>query len=173
MKDCLARVNKALSILLCISMLISLLPLNVFATDIDIISDQTSILEPGTYTFNESGELICDECGEAGSHSSDCGSFSGNNDDELFIATDSDAVIDDYTGCNCGDIHNEDCEYYEAPIIDDNQSCNCDSIYDVHDDTCPLYVVTENNKDIPIINECNCENGVHTKDCILYEHADV
>lgn len=187
------KINKIISIFLCLVMIFSCLPLNVFAIE------NEHIVEPGTYTFDENGNLICSECGEIDGHSEDC-TFYKNKE----IATDSNAIKE----CNCeGDIHSVDCYLYEEPsdscecellngvhdetckfFVKPETTCTCNSVYHIHEDTCPLYVLVEDNSectcnsdtdkhsnDCPlykeIVNECDCnlENGSHAEDCFLYK----
>jgi len=147
--------QKLLAMLLCISMFVSLFPANVFASDINDISDYTSIVGPGTYTFDEHGHLICDECGEAEGHLEDCSYY-------ISTATDSNAIGDEeIKECECGatgDNHSSDCKLYIAP----GDNCDCDLTDDTHDIGCDLYVPA---------TDCDCDvvDGIHNSDCPLYE----
>ena len=158
MRNLTFKWQKLLAMFLCISMLISIFPVNVFASDVYNISDDTSIIEPGTYTFDEHGHLICDECGEAGGHSENCSSY-------IDTATNSNAIKDDdVDDCECGGTngnHFSDCEFYVA--IDE---CNCDFIDGIHANTCPEYKEVD---DIPV---CECEGDIHNVDCPLYKEVD-
>ena len=158
MRNLTFKWQKMLAMLLCISMLVSIFPVNVFASDIYDVTDDTSIIEPGTYTFDEHGHLICDECGKAGGHSEDCSFY-------IDTATNSNAIKDDdVDDCECGGTdgnHFSGCEFYVA--IDE---CNCDFIDGIHANTCPEY------KEVDETPACECEGDIHDVDCPLYEEVD-
>lgn len=75
--------------------------------------------------------------------------------------------------CGLVDGHLDNCSFNENKEEDDS-ACNCDLIYSIHADTCPLFVVLEDEKE-DVIEECICgtETDIHLEDCPLYEEIIV
>ena len=90
-------------------------------------------------------------------------------------------IVPEDTSNNLDDLEDEVKEDFD----DSNESnCTCGSIYDVHDDTCVLYVFIEDGADDACScggvdgqhNEgceenqsCDCEGDTHLEGCIFYE----
>ena len=75
--------------------------------------------------------------------------------------------------CGLVDGHLDNCSFNENKEEDDS-ACNCDLIYSIHADTCPFFVVLEDEKE-DVIEECICgtETDIHLEDCPLYEEIIV
>ena len=124
---------KLISILLCLSMLSSMLPMSIYGTDIE----NTEII-----ITDESTENICTECGSSEEHLESCSQYIGDN------------KIENECSCNSVyDIHDDTCPLY---IIEDNMEdetieCSCEYIDSIHSSDCPLY------EEVP---ECICGENV-------------
>lgn len=142
------KIYSVVSILLCICILFSYIPVHVFAAE--HIDGGSDVVE--TYTFDEHGHQVCNECG-------------GHADEHLESCS-----LYEEIECTCGlEIHSESCPLYEESFddiysVEDDTDiiCLCGTIDGVHDNECPLY-------EVPIIDECTCGLEVHAEECPLYE----
>jgi len=64
--------NKLVAFMLALSMLFSLLPTEILATEGVIQPEGTTVAELETYTFDEQGDHICSEYSGAGTHTDEC-----------------------------------------------------------------------------------------------------
>ena len=172
------NINRIVAIFMCLIMLFSVLPIQVFANESDIISENI------TFVFDEENGHICEECGGHNSHLESCSLYTP---DYIYSVEDDAEIIDipDINGCTCGlDVHIESCPLYKEVIIDE-LTCTCNSNDGIHSIDCVLYTEpinkcfcgSEDNTHTedcylyegPIADECTCNSAVHVSDCPLYE----
>ena len=168
-------------------MLMSILPVQVFATDDinnevveestelnDSVYDVNSDTEVKTFIYDENGNLISSTTEELDESLDDLKSVDNNivnefvNSDESELTDiDSDNILDnniDESVCECdGDVHKSTCSYYVEDSAEDGCSF-CGTTDWNHSTDCELYEESISNE-----YTCNCLDSIHSVDCYLYK----